>query len=197
MYLVALDGIATAYPQRCLLRKSLGISGRKAIEEYGIDKFNNLCRQGVLKYTEEWEEYVNRQGRWVDFENDYKTMDLPYMESVLWAFKTIYDKGLVYESMRVMPYSWACQTPVSDFETRMDNSYREKTSKSATVAFTLKNKPKKAPEGYSSYKLLAWTTTAWTLPSNLALAVGAEIEYVCIANAGNCYIIAKSLAKGL
>ena len=78
-----------------------------------------------MQYAHEWEAYVERQARWVDFKNDYKTMDMPYMESVIWAFKELYNKGLVYESMRVMPYSWACETPVSDFETRMDNSYRE------------------------------------------------------------------------
>ena len=117
--------------------KDLGISGRLAIEEYGINKFNNHCKNSVLKYTSEWKSYVDRQARWVDFENDYKTMDINFMESVIWAFKTLYEKGLLYESMRVLPYSWACQTPVSDFETRMDNSYREKASKAVTLGFSL------------------------------------------------------------
>jgi len=162
--------------------KELGISGRVAIEEYGIDKFNAYCQESVLKYTKEWQDYVNRQARWVDFENDYKTMDIGFMESVIWAFKTLYDKGLVYESMRVLPYSWACQTPVSDFETRMDNSYREKASKAVTVAFTLTAASCAVLNethglNLKEIKIHAWTTTPWTLPSNLALAVGKDINY--------------------
>ena len=175
--------------------KDLGISGKVAIEEYGIDKFNDYCRESVLRYTNEWEYYVNRQARWVDFENDYKTMDLGYMESVIWAFSELHKKGLAYESMRVMPYSWACETPVSDFETRMDNSYREKTSKSVTASMKLKSKPNGAPEGYDVYRALIWTTTPWTLPSNLAIAVGEELSYVCIEKDGECLIIAEDLAS--
>lgn len=175
--------------------KDLGISGKVAIEEYGIEKFNEYCRSSVLTYTADWEYYVNRQARWVDFKNDYKTMDQNYMESVIWAFKQLYDKGLVYESMRVMPYSWACETPVSDFETRMDNSFREKTSKTVTVTFDLKEKPKVCPEGYSKYSLMAWTTTPWTLPSNQAVAVGRDLDYSAIAHDGKCLIIASDLVK--
>jgi isoleucyl-tRNA synthetase len=159
--------------------KELGISGRHKIVEYGIENFNNQCRTSVMKFSGEWEKYVARQARWVDFSNSYKTMDTNYMESVLWAFKQLYDKGLVYESMRVMPYSWACETPLSNFETRMDNSYRERADKAVTVAFTLNERPEGAPEA-DEYKLLAWTTTPWTLPSNLALAVGENIEYACV-----------------
>lgn len=173
--------------------KELGISGKVAIEGYGIDKFNDYCRSSVMTYRNEWEYYVNRQGRWVDFEHDYKTMDTPYMESVLWAFKELYKKGLVYESYRVMPYSWACETPVSDFETRMDNSYREKTSKTAVVKFKLENAPKGAPSGHKNYYCLAWTTTPWTLPSNLALTVGNDITYACVEKDGDIFIIAQDL----
>lgn len=169
--------------------KELGISGRHKIVEYGIDKFNEHCRTSVMKYTGEWEDYVNRQARWVDFKNDYKTMDTGYMESVLWAFKQLYDKGLVYESMRVMPYSWACETPLSNFETRMDNSYRERADKAVTVGFKLKDKPKHAPDGVKEYRILAWTTTPWTLPSNLALGVGPDMDYVAITKEGVCYVI--------
>lgn len=182
-------------PAEMPIEKELGISGKVSIEKFGVDNFNNLCRESVLKYTKDWEFYVNRQARWVDFENDYKTMEKPYMESVIWAFKQIYDKGLIYESMRVMPYSWACETPVSDFETRLDNSYREKVSQALTVAFTLKEKPKNAPDGYKNYKILAWTTTAWTLPSNLAIAVGKDIEYAYVAKDGDCYILAADRVK--
>ncbi|OJV15748.1 MAG: isoleucine--tRNA ligase [Alphaproteobacteria bacterium 33-17] len=171
--------------------KELGISGRGNIIEYGIDKFNNHCRTSVLKYTKEWENYVSRQARWVDFENDYKTMDTPFMESVLWAFKQLYDKGLVYQSMRVMPYSWACETPLSNFETRLDNSYRERADKSATVMFKLKQKPSTLNIQEDLY-ILAWTTTPWTLPSNLALAVGGEIEYSAVKYNDRAVLIATS-----
>jgi isoleucyl-tRNA synthetase len=117
-------------------------------------------------------------------------MDREYMESVLWAFKQLYDKGLVYESMRVMPYSWACETPLSNFETRLDNAYREKKSKAATVSFKLQ----KAPEGVSAQecRVMAWTTTPWTLPSNLALAVSEDITYACVEKDGVCYILSQS-----
>ncbi len=158
------------------------ISGQLAIQEYGIDKFNAACEKSVMKYAGEWKEYVTRQGRWVDFENSYKTMDINYMESVLWAFKSLFAKGLIYEDFRVMPYSWACQTPVSNFETRMDNAYRQKASKAVTVGFELLEIPAALKKfNPTKVKLVAWTTTPWTLPSNLALAVGKDIEYVAIS----------------
>ena len=109
-------------PAEMEAERELGISGQLAIQGYGIDRFNDHCRRSVLRYTEHWQETVTRAGRWVDFKNDYKTMDLPYMESVLWAFKQLWDKGLLYEGHRVMPYSWACQTPVSNFPTAGDDS---------------------------------------------------------------------------
>lgn len=168
--------------------KELKITGRLAIKEYGIDKFNEHCKNSVMKYTNEWEYYVTRQGRWVDFKNSYKTMDLPYMESVIWAFKQLFEKGLIFESERVMPYSWKCETPLSNFETRMDNSYRQKESKAVTVRFKLKNNK----FGENTY-LLAWTTTPWTLPSNLALAIGRDIEYTLLKKDDEILIIASSL----
>ncbi len=177
--------------------KELGISGRQAIMNFGIGKFNEHCRTSVMKYTNEWENYVTRQARWVDFKGDYKTMDVNFMESVIWAFKEIYKKGWVYEAYRVMPYSWAAETPLSNFETKLDNSYREKEDKAATVAFTLKDVPKGAPEGCKEYKILAWTTTPWTLPSNLALAVSENVTYSYTIKDGVCYIHAASAAKGL
>ncbi|MEC4735349.1 MAG: isoleucine--tRNA ligase [Wolbachia endosymbiont of Halictus tumulorum] len=169
--------------------KELGISGRTEIEKFGIEKFNNHCRTSVMKFSSEWEKYVNRQARWVDFHNDYKTMDKSFMESVMWAFKQLYDKGLVYESIRVVPYSWACETPLSNFETRLDNAYREKASKAVTVAFELLENPKQFKQ---KCKLLAWTTTPWTLPSNLALAVGEDIEYCMVLVNGEVCIFAES-----
>jgi isoleucyl-tRNA synthetase len=175
--------------------KELGISGRQAIQNFGIDKFNEHCRTNVMKYASEWEDYVTRQARFVDFKNDYKTMDINFMESVLWAFKQLYDKGLIFEAHRVMPYSWAAETPLSNFETKLDNSYREREDKAITVAFELNEKPAGAPDA-DKYYILAWTTTPWTLPSNLALGMNREIEYAYICHSregGNlCYILAKS-----
>ncbi len=179
-------------PAELAAEKELRISGRVAIEKFGVEKFNQYCRESVLRYTKEWHWYVDRQARWVDLENDYKTMDLPYMESVLWVFKNLYDKGLIYKSSRVMPYSWACETPVSDFETKIDNSYREKQSKTATVAVKLVDSAKIIN---GKVYMLIWTTTPWTLPSNLALAVGEELEYSLIKSGERYYIIASALAK--
>ncbi|BFD46438.1 MAG: isoleucine--tRNA ligase [Rickettsia endosymbiont of Sergentomyia squamirostris] len=177
-------------PAEMQAEKELGISGRTAIINFGIDKFNEHCQSSVMKYADQWQEYVNRQARWVDFNNSYKTMDKAFMESVLWAFKELYKKGLLYESMRVMPYSWACETPLSNFETRLDNSYRERTDKAVTVSFVLNEKlPSSIP--YNEYRMLAWTTTPWTLPANLALAIGENIEYALVPNGQVCYILAK------
>ncbi len=170
--------------------KELGISGRKAIEEFGIGKFNEYCRSSVMKYAKEWEQYVNRQARWVDFAGGYKTMDRDFMESVLWAFKQLYEKGLIYCSHRVMPYSWAAETPLSNFETKLDNSYRSRTDKAVTVKFRLIQKPQNLPSQYECY-LLAWTTTPWTLPSNLALAVSVEMEYEAYVADDAIYIAQK------
>ena len=171
------------------LSKSHGknISGQIAIKEFGIEKFNDACQKSVMKYADEWEYYVTRQGRFVDFKNSYKTMDLSYMESVIWAFKQLYDKGLVYESMRVVPYSWACETPLSNFETKMDNAYRQKASKTVKVKFYLNQTPKFLSDLSFDCKiaLIAWTTTPWTLPSNLALAVNKNIEYAVISSSQN------------
>jgi isoleucyl-tRNA synthetase len=155
--------------------QELTVSGRKAITEYGIDKFNEYCRSSVMRYTSEWERYVTRQARWVDFENDYKTMDVSYMESVIWAFKQLWDKGLIYRANRVMPYSWGAETPLSNFEIRLDDATRPRQDPALTVGFEL--------ESDGSW-LLAWTTTPWTLPSNLALAVGPDIAYSVVTVEG-------------
>ena len=102
-------------PAEMEAEKELGVADRQAIIDYGIDRFNDYCRQLVQRTTDAWERYVTRQARWVDFEDDYKTMDLSFMESVLWAFKRLYDKGLTYEGFRVLPYCWECETPLSEF----------------------------------------------------------------------------------
>ena len=167
--------------------QELDVSGRRAITEYGIDTFNEYCRSSVLRYTSEWERYVTRQARWVDFEDDYKTMDLSYMESVIWAFKQLWDKGLIYRANRVMPYSWGAETPLSNFEIRLDDATRPRQDPALTIAFSL-TADDSADEPPA--KLLAWTTTPWTLPSNLALAVGPDIEYSKVkTEAGEIWIL--------
>src|SRR5690625_2936820 len=129
------------------------------------------CRDSVLRYTDEWQDYVTRQARWVDFDNDYKTLDPSYMESVIWAFKQLYDKGLAYEGYRVLPYCWNDQTPLSNHELRMDDDvYQQRQDPSVTVGVRLE----------SGELALIWTTTPWTLPSNLSLAVGPDVEYVTV-----------------
>ncbi|MBW3556641.1 MAG: isoleucine--tRNA ligase [Actinobacteria bacterium] len=166
-------------PAEMEAEKELGISGHVAITDYGIERFNQACRTSVLRYTREWEAYVTRQARWVDFTNDYKTLDLPYMESVLWAFKQLWDKGFVYEGYKVLPYCWECETPLSNFETRLDDAYRERQDPAITVWFELEGGEEGARE-----RILVWTTTPWTLPSNLALAVGPDIDYAVFEEAG-------------
>ena len=172
--------------------KELGVSGRAQITEYGIERFNDHCRTSVLKYTSEWESYVTRAARWVDFEDDYKTMDLSYMESVMWAFKQLWDKGLIYEARRVMPYSWGAETPLSNFEIRLDDATRPRQDPAITVAFTLEPRPGDP----GPMKVLAWTTTPWTLPSNLALAVGPDLDYDVLEDDGTYYVLgAATVAK--
>ena len=170
-------------PAEVQAEKELGISGHPEIIAYGIDRFNDACRASVLRYTQEWRDYVTRQARWVDFDNDYKTLDLDYMESVMWAFKTLWDKGLIYEGFRVLAYCWRCETPLSNTETRMDDVYRDRQDPALTVWLTLDN----------GDRVLIWTTTPWTLPANLAVAVGADIDYAVMQDAdGARYILADS-----
>jgi len=169
-------------PAEVEAERLLGISGKDDILKMGIDTFNEACRDSVLRYTQEWEEYVTRQARWVDFENDYKTLDLPYMESVMWAFKQLHDKGLIYQGFKVLPYCWRCETPLSNHELRMDDDvYADRTDPSVTVRFKLE----------TGEWILAWTTTPWTLPSNLAVAVGLDIAYDVVQTPdGEQYILA-------
>ncbi|KAJ6644823.1 Isoleucine--tRNA ligase [Pseudolycoriella hygida] len=177
-------------PAEMQAEQELGISGRAAIINFGIEKFNQHCRSSVMKYAGQWQEYVTRQARWVDFVNSYKTMDKDFMESIFWAFKELCKKDLLYESMRVMPYSWKCETPLSNFETRLDNSYRERTDKAVTVSFILNEKSLNS-NLYDECRMLVWTTTPWTLPANLALAIGSNIEYVLVPKGNICFILAK------
>ncbi len=170
-------------PAEVEAERLLGISGKADILKMGIETFNEACRDSVLRYTKEWEEYVTRQARWVDFDNDYKTLDLPYMESVMWAFKQLHAKGLVYQGFKVLPYCWRCETPLSNHELRMDDDvYTDRTDPSVTVRFKLE----------TGEWILAWTTTPWTLPSNLAVAVGPDITYVTVETGdGERYILAE------
>ena len=157
--------------------KQLGINQKSQIEEMGIAQFNEAAKASVLRYTEEWERYVTRQARWVDFDNDYKTLDVTFMESVIWAFKQLHDKGLAYEGFRVLPYCWHDETPLSNHELRMDDDvYQPRQEQSVTVTFPLDG-VKAESLGLTGVKALAWTTTPWTLPTNLALAVGPGIQY--------------------
>ncbi|MFI6680752.1 isoleucine--tRNA ligase [Kribbella sp. NPDC050470] len=171
-------------PAELEAQRVLGLKTKADILELGIEKFNEACRASVLKYTGEWRSYVTRQARWVDFDNDYKTLNRDYMESVIWAFKTLYDKGLVYEGLRVLPYCWNDETPLSNHELRMDDDvYQPRQDPSITVAVELE----------TGERLLAWTTTPWTLPSNLAMAVGPDLDYVVVNDAeGRPVILAEA-----
>ncbi len=242
-------------PAEVEAERELGLSGPPDILGYGIDRFNDACRTSVLRFTSEWERYVTRQARWVDFTNDYKTLDLPYMESVMWAFKTLWDKGLIYEGFRVLAYCWRCETPLSNTETRMDDVYRDRQDPALTVWFELEPGPAAksgepglaaksgepglaaksgepglaarsgepglaarsgepglaaksgepglaaksgepglaARSGETALRILAWTTTPWTLPANLALAVGPDIDYAVMEEAdGHRYVLAEA-----
>ncbi|WP_433166889.1 isoleucine--tRNA ligase [Kribbella sp. CA-247076] len=171
-------------PAELEAQRVLGLKTKADILELGIEKFNEACRASVLKYTGEWRSYVTRQARWVDFDHDYKTLNRDYMESVIWAFKTLYDKGLVYEGLRVLPYCWNDETPLSNHELRMDDDvYQPRQDPSITVAVELE----------TGERLLAWTTTPWTLPSNLAMAVGPDVDYVVVNDAeGRPVILAEA-----
>jgi isoleucyl-tRNA synthetase len=169
-------------PAEVEAEKQLDITSKAEILELGVDKFNAACRASVLTYTKDWERYVTRQARWVDFENDYKTLDTNYMESVLWAFKTLYDKGLIYEGFRVLAYCWRCETPLSNTETRMDDVYRDRQDPASTVWFELD----------TGERILAWTTMPWTLVPNVALVVGPDIDYAVLEKDGHRWVLAES-----
>lgn len=164
------------------IEKTKELSGAPDIEKFGIAKFNEECRSIVQRYTSEWEKTVHRMGRWVDFQQNWKTMDKNFMESVWWVFSEIYKKGLVYEGFKVMPFSAKLGTPISNFEANLN--YRDVDDPSIVIKFFLEDEPEVA--------FLAWTTTPWTLVSNLALAVGPEFDYVKIRDEkGDVYILAE------
>ena len=174
-------------PAELEVQRQLGITDKSQIEEMGIEKFNDACRASVLRYTNEWRAYVTRQARWVDFDNDYKTLDLSFMESVIWAFKQLWDKGLAYEGNRVLPYCWNDETPLSSHELRMDDDvYQSRQDPAITVGF------KVAGGELDGAYLLIWTTTPWTLPSNQAVAVNPDVEYVLVQSEERRYVLAKA-----
>ncbi|WP_085368463.1 isoleucine--tRNA ligase [Leifsonia sp. NCR5] len=167
-------------PAELEAERQLGLTDKSQIEEMGIAAFNQAAKDSVLHYTREWQEYVTRQARWVDFDNDYKTLDVTFMESVIWAFKQLHEKGLAYEGYRVLPYCWRDQTPLSNHELRMDDDvYKMRQDQTVTVTFPLTGAKAEAL-GLTGVRALAWTTTPWTLPTNLALVVGPDIEYAVV-----------------
>jgi isoleucyl-tRNA synthetase len=183
-------------PIENVIEKDLGINGKKEIKEMGVDKFNEACRARVTEYADIWDVMIRRIARWVDFQNSYKTMDLDFMESVWWGFKQLWEKDLIYEGRRVLLYCPRCETPISNFEVAMDNSYQDITEISVYIKFRII-----VPEKISSdlknenVSILAWTTTPWTLPGNVALAVGEDIDYV-VAKTGDEYLVlAKEKAE--
>ncbi len=175
-------------PAELEVQRQLGITDKSQIEEMGIEKFNDACRESVLKYTNEWQAYVTRQARWVDFDNDYKTLDPGYMESVIWAFKQLWDKDLAYEGNRVLPYCWNDETPLSSHELRMDDDvYQSRQDPAITVGLKVNGGE------LAGAHLLIWTTTPWTLPSNQAVAVNPEVTYVQVEGPdGHRYVLAEA-----
>ena len=179
-------------PAELEAERQLGITDKSQIDDMGIAEFNDACRESVLRYTKEWQDYVTRQARWVDFDNDYKTLDLDFMESVMWAFKTLHEKGLIYQGYRVLPYSWYEQTPLSNQESKLDDAYKMRQDPAVTVGMPLRTKgtPLEALDGVEA---LIWTTTPWTLPSNLAIAVHPDLDYVHVTGAdGKDYLLAEA-----
>ena len=173
-------------PVEAEVEKTLGIKGYFAVMDYGVAKFNDACRSIVLRYTNEWKHTITRMGRWVDFDHGYRTMDKSYMESVWWVFKSLYDKGLIYEGYNILPYSPLLASPLSNMEVSL-GGYKDVTDPAVTIRFKA--------DGEENTYFLAWTTTPWTLPSNLALAVGPDIDYVKVRDeeSGDFYYLAEHL----
>ena len=168
------------------VEQQLGLKSRLDILDYGVDKFNESCRDVVLRYTGEWQRFIQRVGRWVDWSNQYRTMDPEFMESVWWVFKTLWDKELIYEGYKSLAYCPRCSTPLSNFE--VNQGYQDTQDPSVTIRFKV--------QGEDKLSILAWTTTPWTLPSNMGLAVGRDIDYVRVTlKDGEQLILAKALVQ--
>ncbi len=185
-------------PVEMEIEKDLGLKSPSDVQAYGVGRYNEACRSIVLRYTGLWQEVVERMGRWVDFSNDYKTMDVTFMESVWWVFRELWDKGLIYRGHKVMPYSWRLGTPLSNFEAGMD--YRTVQDPAVTIAFQVLDKALGAGDDSDDsdpLHILAWTTTPWTLPANMGLCVGPDLDYVEARRRENGirYILAEQLAE--
>lgn len=181
-------------PVENLIEKELGLNSKTDIEKYGVDKFNEACRSSVLRYTKEWQETITRLGRWVDFEHDYKTMNPDYMESIWWVFKSLWDKGLIYEGHYILPTCPRCATPLSNHELAQ-GGYKDVHDPAITIRFKVTEAGPKAKDpdmANGCTYLLAWTTTPWTLPSNLGLTMGPDIDYVKVHDGDEYYILAES-----
>ena len=187
-------------PIEALAQEALGIAGAPEIKKIGVDTFNEQCRSMVLKYVSEWRKTVTRMGRWVDFDNDYKTMNPDFMETIWWVFKQLWNQGRVYKSHRIMPYSWKLSTPLSNFEA--GSNYKDVQDPTVTVRVKVAGIPGDSGlsglsgDSGSTIYLLIWTTTPWTLPENLAICAGASIDYVAVRDltddARPIYVMAKA-----
>lgn len=176
-------------PIESLIEKRLNLKTKKDILDIGIEKFNETAKASVLEFEHEWEKYIDRVGRWVDFKNSYKTMDNSYIESVWWSLKELHSKGRLYEGRKVLMYCPHCETPLAKAEIAMDNTYKDITEEAVTVRFRVRH-----PQQYGlpdKTSLLAWTTTPWTLPGNTALAVNPNMSYVLVPEADGMVIVAK------
>jgi isoleucyl-tRNA synthetase len=186
-------------PVENLIEKELGLNSKTDIEKYGIAEFNEACRASVLRYVNEWRQTITRLGRWVDFDNDYKTMEPDYMESIWWVMKSLWDKGLVYEGHYILPYCPRCSTVLSNHELAQ-GGYKDVHDPAITIKFKVKGTvkgseaEKSLPSGIADGKtfLLAWTTTPWTLPSNLGLTLGPDVDYVMVKDGEERYIFAEA-----
>lgn len=172
-------------PIENIAEKELGIKDKREIEAMGVAKFNEFCRSKVFYFADEWKKTVRKMGKWIDFDNSYKTMDNSYMESVWYIFKKLYDEKFIYEGKKILMYCPHCQTPLANAEIAMDNSYKDITEKTVTAKFRLK-------DSKDTY-FLAWTTTPWTLIGNVALAVNEKLNYVKIKRYNEYFILAKDL----
>ncbi|NMB69896.1 isoleucine--tRNA ligase [candidate division WWE3 bacterium] len=176
---------AHGLPVENKVQQRLGIKNRRDIENFGLKRFTEECYKYTSEISEEWKWYIDKIGRWVDMDHAYKTTDITYMESVIWAFKQLYDKGLIYEGIRTSLYCPTCGTPVSNFEIAMDNTYKEYEDPAITVKFKVSTEGK-----FKNVNILAWTTTPWTIPSNRALVIKSDESYSVVEYAGEKYIVA-------
>ena len=173
------------------IEKQLGIKSKDDVLEFGIANYNAECRKIVMRYAKEWETAVTRLGRWIYFENDYKTLDPSFMESIWWVLKTLYEKGLVYRGFKVMPFSTGCRTPLSNFEAGLN--YKDVDDPAVSVSFPIID-PASSDSDLPPASFVAWTTTPWTQPSNLALCVNPQLNYVYVKDdkTQNFYVLAES-----